>query len=66
VGRFSSQSGQALAAIQVWPASMFQDLRLSVRAIAQSKATTAAILLSLALGTGVNAAVYGVAAARSG
>ena len=42
---------------------MFQDLRLSIRAIAHSKATTAAILLSLALGTGVNAAVYGVAAA---
>ncbi len=41
---------------------MFQDLRHVVRAMGQAKGTTAAILLSLALGTGVNAAVYGVAA----
>jgi predicted permease len=39
---------------------MIQDLRHSLRAITRAKATTAVLLLSLALGTGANAAVYGV------
>ena len=39
---------------------MLQDLRHSLRAIARAKGTTADLLLSLALGTGTNAAVYGV------
>jgi putative ABC transport system permease protein len=39
---------------------MLQDLRHSLRAIARAKGTTAVLLLSLALGTGTNAAVYGV------
>jgi predicted permease len=42
---------------------MLQVLRHSLRSIAKSKATSAVVLLSLALGTGVNAAVYGVVAA---
>jgi len=39
---------------------MLQDLRHSLRAIVRAKGTTAVLLLSLALGTGTNAAVYGV------
>jgi len=39
---------------------MLQDLRHSLRALARSKGITAVLLLSLALGTGANAAVYGV------
>ena len=38
---------------------LFQDLRQTVRSAARAPATTAVILLSLALGTGANAAVYG-------
>ena len=37
---------------------MFQELRHALRAIARTKGTTAVVLLSLGLGTGVNAAVY--------
>jgi putative ABC transport system permease protein len=36
-----------------------QDLRHSLRALGRARATTAVLLLSLALGTGANAAVYG-------
>ena len=36
---------------------MLQDLRHAVRSIARSKATSAVVLLSLGLGTGMNAAV---------
>jgi predicted permease len=36
---------------------MLQDLRHAVRSIARSKSTTAVVLLSLGLGTGMNAAV---------
>ena len=41
-------------------ASIGQDLRHTVRAAARTPGTTAVLLLSLALGTGANAAVYGV------
>ena len=39
---------------------MLQDFRYALRAITRTKGTTAVILLSLGLGTGVNAAVSGV------
>ncbi len=39
---------------------MFFDLRHAIRTVGRAKATTAVILLSLALGTGANAAVYSV------
>ena len=41
-------------------ASIGQDLRHTVRAAVRTPGTTAVLLLSLALGTGANAAVYGV------
>lgn len=40
--------------------SVLQDIRYSARAVARSKSTTLVLLISLALGTGANAAVYGV------
>jgi hypothetical protein len=40
--------------------SVLQDVRYSARAVARSKSTTVVLLISLALGTGANAAVYGV------
>src|SRR5687768_3303763 len=39
---------------------MLHDLRHSLRGMTRTKGSTAVILLSLGLGTGVNAAVYGV------
>ncbi|HUR41580.1 MAG TPA: ABC transporter permease, partial [Verrucomicrobiae bacterium] len=42
---------------------MLQDLRHTWRAVARTKVSTAVILLSLGLGTGVNAAVYHVLSA---
>ena len=39
---------------------MLSDLRHSLRTIARAKSTSAVLLLSLGLGTGANAAVYGV------
>src|SRR5687767_4697642 len=42
---------------------MLHDLRHSLRALTRTKGSTAVILLSLGLGTGVNAAVYGVLSA---
>jgi putative ABC transport system permease protein len=39
---------------------MLQDLRLAIRATARAKGTTIVLVLSLTLGTGVNAAVFGV------
>jgi predicted permease len=41
-------------------ASIGQDLRQTLRAAARTPGTTAVLLVSLALGTGANAAVYGV------
>ena len=40
--------------------STLHDLRHAVRGMARAKGATAVLLLSLALGTGVNAAVFGV------
>ena len=42
---------------------MLHDLRHSLRGMTRTKGSTAVILLSLGLGTGVNAAVYGVLSA---
>ena len=42
------------------PVPTLHDLRHAVRGMARAKGATAVLLLSLALGTGVNAAVFGV------
>lgn len=42
---------------------MFDDLKFAVRSLARAKLTTIVLLVSLALGTGANAALYGVMSA---
>src|SRR5688572_27472050 len=39
---------------------MFEDLRFALRSLGRSKVLTTVLLVSLALGTGVNAAVCGI------